>query len=84
MRAVRAVSAIKQAIAAVKRGTNLKEPTRVLLTARYAWERRSMNELTIAQGMADGTLPSPQQFMNSYYWLVRISQSWRCMEKWCR
>ena len=39
-----------------------------------------MNELTIAQGMADGTLPSPQQFMNSYYWLVRISgvgAAWR-------
>jgi hypothetical protein len=32
-----------------------------------------LNELVIAMRIADGTLPSPAEFMNSYYWLLRIS-----------
>src|ERR1700731_1622319 len=31
------------------------------------------NELTIARRIADGTLPSPQQFGNSWFWLIRVS-----------
>ena len=32
-----------------------------------------MNELTVAQRIADGALPSPQQFGASWYWAIRIS-----------
>jgi hypothetical protein len=31
------------------------------------------NELVIAKRIADGTLPSPQQFGASWYWAIRIS-----------
>src|ERR1700731_3628014 len=31
------------------------------------------NELQIARQIADGTLPSPQKFGNSFYWALRIS-----------
>jgi hypothetical protein len=39
-----------------------------------------INELVIAQRIADGTLPSPQQFGASCYWAIRISgvgAAWR-------
>ena len=32
-----------------------------------------MNELQLAMRIADGTLPSPQEFMNSWFWVMRIS-----------
>ena len=32
-----------------------------------------MNELDIARALADGTLPSPQQFGASWYWAIRVS-----------
>jgi hypothetical protein len=32
-----------------------------------------MNELDIARALADGELSSPAEFMNSYYWVLRIS-----------
>lgn len=32
-----------------------------------------MNELQIAERIADGSLPSPQQFGASWYWAIRIS-----------
>jgi hypothetical protein len=32
-----------------------------------------LNELLLAKRIADGTLPSPQQFGNSWYWAIRIS-----------
>src|SRR4030088_2757047 len=32
-----------------------------------------INELVIATRIADGTLSSPQEFMNSYFWVLRIS-----------
>jgi hypothetical protein len=31
------------------------------------------NELQIARALADGELDSPQEFLNSYYWVLRIS-----------
>jgi hypothetical protein len=31
------------------------------------------NELTIARALAEGELSSPVEFMNSYYWILRIS-----------
>jgi hypothetical protein len=31
------------------------------------------NELDIARALADGELPSPSEFMNSYFWVLRIS-----------
>jgi hypothetical protein len=31
------------------------------------------NELTIARALAEGELPSPTEFMNSYFWVLRIS-----------
>lgn len=42
-----------------------------------------INELVIAERIADGTLPSPQQFGNSTYWAIRISgtgAAWRASE----
>jgi colicin import membrane protein len=39
-----------------------------------------MTELDIARGIADGSLSSPQQFGNSFYWNVRVSgtgAAWR-------
>ncbi|MGC1564172.1 MAG: hypothetical protein WA820_30585, partial [Bradyrhizobium sp.] len=39
-----------------------------------------LNELQVAQRIADGTLPSPQQFGASWYWAIRISgtgAAWR-------
>jgi hypothetical protein len=46
-----------------------------------------MNELTIAQGIADGSLPSPQQFGASWYWAIRISGTgcaWReSVQEYC-
>ena len=39
-----------------------------------------INELQVAQRIADGTLPSPQQFGASWYWAIRISgigAAWR-------
>ena len=32
-----------------------------------------INELQLAERIADGTLPSPTEFMNSWYWMLRIS-----------
>jgi hypothetical protein len=32
-----------------------------------------MNELDVARALADGELSSPAEFMNSYYWVLRIS-----------
>jgi hypothetical protein len=32
-----------------------------------------INEFVVAQRIADGTLPSPQQFGASWYWAIRIS-----------
>ena len=32
-----------------------------------------INELQVAERIADGTLPSPQQFGASWYWAIRIS-----------
>jgi len=32
-----------------------------------------MNELEVAQGVASGELPSPTEYLNSYYWCIRIS-----------
>jgi colicin import membrane protein len=32
-----------------------------------------MSELDIAKQIADGSLPSPQRFGNSFYWSIRIS-----------
>ena len=32
-----------------------------------------MNEHLLAQQIADGTLPSPQRYSNSWFWLIRIS-----------
>src|ERR1700720_3387885 len=32
-----------------------------------------INELQVAERIADGTLPSPQEFGNSTYWAIRIS-----------
>ena len=42
-----------------------------------------INELQVAQRIADGTLPSPQQFGASWYWAIRISgtgAAWRASE----
>jgi colicin import membrane protein len=39
-----------------------------------------INELQVAERIADGTLPSPQQFGASWYWAIRISgvgAAWR-------
>ena len=39
-----------------------------------------INELILAERIADGTLPSPQQFGASWYWAIRISgtgAAWR-------
>jgi colicin import membrane protein len=45
------------------------------------------NELQIAERIADGTLPSPQQFGASWYWAIRISGvgcAWReSMNEFC-
>jgi hypothetical protein len=30
-------------------------------------------ELDVARGIADGTLPSPTEFYNAFYWAIRIS-----------
>ena len=32
-----------------------------------------INELQVAERIADGTLPSPTEFINSWYWMLRIS-----------
>jgi hypothetical protein len=32
-----------------------------------------INELQLAERISIGDLPSPQEFMNSYYWALRIS-----------
>jgi colicin import membrane protein len=46
-----------------------------------------INELQIAERIADGTLPSPQQFGASWYWAIRISGvgcAWReSMNEFC-
>jgi colicin import membrane protein len=46
-----------------------------------------INELQIAEKIADGTLPSPQQFGASWYWAIRISGvgcAWReSMNEFC-
>ncbi len=46
-----------------------------------------INELVIAERIAIGDLPSPQEFMNSYYWALRISGTgvaWReSMQEFC-
>jgi len=42
-----------------------------------------INELQVAGRIADGTLPSPQQFGASWYWAIRISgtgAAWRASE----
>jgi hypothetical protein len=42
-----------------------------------------INELQVAERIADGTLPSPQKFGNSTYWAIRISgtgAAWRASE----
>jgi hypothetical protein len=42
-----------------------------------------INELQVAERIADGTLPSPQQFGASWYWAIRISgtgAAWRASE----
>jgi len=42
-----------------------------------------INELIVAERIADGTLPSPQQFGASWYWAIRISgtgAAWRASE----
>ena len=42
-----------------------------------------INELVVAERIADGTLPSPQKFGNSTYWAIRISgtgAAWRASE----
>ena len=42
-----------------------------------------INELVVAERIADGTLPSPQQFGASWYWAIRISgvgAAWREVE----
>jgi hypothetical protein len=35
--------------------------------------RAVINELQVAERIADGDLPSPTEFMNSWYWALRIS-----------
>jgi colicin import membrane protein len=46
-----------------------------------------INELQVAERIADGTLPSPQQFGASWYWAIRISGTgcaWReSMQEFC-
>jgi hypothetical protein len=46
-----------------------------------------INELQVAERIADGTLPSPQQFGASWYWAIRISGvgcAWReSMQEFC-
>src|ERR1700730_3098082 len=46
-----------------------------------------INELILVQRIADGTLPSPQQFGASWYWAIRISGvgwAWReSMQEFC-
>jgi colicin import membrane protein len=46
-----------------------------------------INELDVAEHIADGTLPSPQQFGASWYWAIRISGvgcAWReSMQEFC-
>jgi colicin import membrane protein len=46
-----------------------------------------INELQVAKRIADGTLPSPQQFGASWYWAIRISGTgcaWRgSMNEFC-
>ncbi len=46
-----------------------------------------INELQVAERIADGTLPSPQAFGNSTYWAIRISGvgcAWReSMNEFC-
>jgi colicin import membrane protein len=46
-----------------------------------------INELTLAERIADATLPSPQQFGASWYWAIRISGvgcAWReSMNEFC-
>jgi hypothetical protein len=42
-----------------------------------------INELQLAERIAIGDLPSPQEFMNSYFWAIRISgtgAAWRASE----
>jgi hypothetical protein len=36
-------------------------------------ERVVTNERDVAEGIADGTLPSPTEFYNAFYWAIRIS-----------
>jgi colicin import membrane protein len=43
-----------------------------------------INELILAERIADGTLPSPQQFGASWYWAIRITgvgAAWRESER---
>ena len=46
-----------------------------------------INELVLAERIADGTLPSPQEFGASWYWAIRISGvgcAWReSMQEFC-
>lgn len=46
-----------------------------------------INELTVAQAMADGLLPSPAEFGASWYWSIRVSGvgcAWReSMQEFC-
>ena len=46
-----------------------------------------INELTLVERIADGTLASPQEFLGSWYWAIRISGvgcAWReSMQEYC-